>query len=61
MKCVKDTLAPLERDNDSFNATRLISSNRAETVRTLVAVGTARLAFMLVTMRAAAPRNGVAS
>jgi hypothetical protein len=30
-------------------------------VRTLVAVGTAKEASMLVTMRAAAPRSGVAS
>jgi hypothetical protein len=39
----------------------LISNRRAATVRTLVAVGTERLAFILVTMRAAAPRSGVAS
>jgi hypothetical protein len=61
MKWVKETLAPLDRANDSFRAVRLISKSRADTVRTLVAVGTARLAFILLTMRAAAPRNGVAS
>ena len=61
MKCVKETLAPLERDRDSLSAARLISNSRADTVRTLVAVGTARLASMLATMRAAAPRRGVAA
>jgi hypothetical protein len=58
---VKDTFAPLERASVSLSAERLTSSKRAETVRTLVAVGTPRLAFMLVTIRAAAPRSGVAS
>ena len=61
MKWVKETLAPLERDSDSLSAARLISKSLADTVRTLVAVGTARLASMLATMRAAAPRSGVAS
>ena len=61
MTCVKETLAPLDRARDSFNADRLISKSRADTVRTLVAVGTDRLASMLATMRAAAPRRGVAS
>ncbi len=61
MKCVNDTFAPLERASVSLSAARLISSKRAATLRTLVAVGTLRLAFMLVTRRAAAPRNGVAS
>ena len=61
MKWVKDTLAPLARASDSLRAIRLISYNLADTVRTLVAVGTARLAFILVTIRAAAPRSGVAS
>ncbi|OYV24036.1 MAG: hypothetical protein B7W95_00050 [Acidimicrobiales bacterium 20-64-4] len=41
-------------------AERLISSSRAGTVRTDVAVGTARDASILATMRAAAPRRGVA-
>src|SRR6202035_1461961 len=40
---------------------RLTSSRRAGTVRTLVAVGTVRLASMFATIREAAPRNGVAS
>ena len=61
MKCVKETLAPLERDSDSLSPARLISRSRADTLRTLVAVGTARLASIFVTMRAAAPRRGVAS
>src|SRR5918994_2469 len=37
---------------------RLTSSSLAGTLRKLVAVGTSRLASMLVTMRAAAPRSG---
>src|SRR5487761_2083316 len=61
MKWVKETLAPLERARDSLSAARLISSRRAEIVRTLVAVGTARLAIMLATIFAAAPRSGVAA
>ena len=61
MKCVNETLAPLDLDSDSLSAARLISRSLADTVRTLVAVGTARLASMLATMRAAAPRRGVAS
>src|SRR5664280_24542 len=60
MKWVKETLAPLERDNDSFSPARFISRSRDDTLRTLVAVGTAKLASMLVTIRAAAPRSGVA-
>ena len=39
MRCVKETFAPLERASDSLSAARLISSRRAGTVRTLVAVG----------------------
>ena len=38
--------------------TRLSTSSFAGTARTLVAVGTARLASMLVTVRAAAPFSG---
>ena len=38
--------------------TRLSTSSLAGTARTLVAVGTARLASMLVTVRAAAPFSG---
>src|SRR5437763_15436205 len=37
---------------------RLTSSSRAGTSRNEVAVGTSRLASMLVTIRAAAPRRG---
>ena len=40
---------------------RLTSSSLAGTSRKLVAVGTSRLASMLATMRAAAPRNRAAS
>src|SRR5579875_2620316 len=40
---------------------RLTSSSRAGITRKLVAVGTPRLAVMLATTRAAAPRSGVAS
>ncbi len=40
---------------------RLTSSSLAGTPRTLVAVGTSRLASMLATMRAAAPRRGTPS
>ena len=57
---MNETLAPVVRDNDSFSAVRLISRSRADTERTLVAVGTPRLACMFVTIRAAAPRSGVA-
>ena len=61
IRWVKETLAPVVRARDSFKAARLISSSRAATVRTLVAVGTPSDASMLATMRAAAPRSGVAS
>jgi len=61
MRWVKETLAPVVRASDSFKDARLISSNRAATVRTLVAVGTDNDASMLVTMRAAAPRNATAA
>src|SRR5271154_3961228 len=61
MMCVKLTLAPVVRANWLFRMRRLTSRSRAGTVRTLVAVGTAKLASMLATMRDAAPRGGVAS
>src|ERR1700761_4653404 len=61
MMCVKLTLAPVVRANWLFRTRRLTSRSRAGTVRTLVAVGTARLASMLATMREAAPRSGVDS
>src|ERR1019366_8540966 len=41
--------------------TRLSMRSLAGTTRTLVAVGTLRLASMLVTVRAAAPRSGCTS
>src|SRR5271154_6113095 len=61
MMCVKLTFAPVVRASWLFKMRRLTSRRRAGTVRTLVAVGTARLASMLATMREAAPRSGVAS
>src|SRR5271168_5239963 len=61
MMWVKLTLAPVVRASWLFRMRRLTSRSRAGTVRTLVAVGTARLASMLATMREAAPRSGVAS
>ena len=57
---MKETLEPVVRDRDSLRATRFVSSNRADTTRKLVAVGTLSDAFMFDTMRAAAPRRGVA-
>ncbi len=61
MTCVKLTLAPVVRASWLLRMSRLTSRRRAGTVRTLVAVGTARLASMLATIREAAPRSGVAS
>ena len=61
MMWVKLTFAPVVRANWLFRTRRLTSSSRAGTVRTLVAVGTERLASMLATIREAAPRSGVAS
>ncbi len=61
MMCVKLTFAPVVRASWLFRIRRLTSRSRAGTVRTLVAVGTARLASMLATIREAAPRSGVAS
>src|SRR6516165_3197919 len=61
MMWVKLTLAPVVRASWLLRMSRLTSSRRAGTVRTLVAVGTARLASILATMREAAPRSGVAS
>ena len=57
---MKEAFAPEVRASHSLSVARLISSRRAGTVRTLVAVGTARLAVMLATTRAAAPLSGVA-
>ena len=61
MMWVKLTFAPVVRASWLFRIRRLTSRSRAGTVRTLVAVGTARLASMLATIREAAPRSGVAS
>ena len=60
IKWVKLTFIPAVRMSWSLSAPRFTSSNRAGTVRTDVAVGTVRLASMLLTIRAAAPRSGVA-
>ena len=61
MRWVKLTLAPVVRASWLLRIWRLTSSRRAGTLRTLVAVGTERLASMLATMREAAPRRTVAS
>src|SRR6516162_1704564 len=61
MMWVKLTFAPVVRANWLFRTSRFTSSRRAGTVRTLVAVGTPKLASMLATMREAAPRRTVAS
>ena len=58
MRCVNDTLPPCARARWLLRIWRLTSSSLAGTARTDVAVGTSRLASMLLTMRAAAPRNG---
>src|ERR1700722_18638691 len=55
MRWVKLTLAPVVRASWLLRICRFTSSRRAGTVRTLVAVGTPRLASMLATMREAAP------
>ena len=60
MRWVKLTLAPPTRRSWLLRILRLASSSRAGTTRKLVAVGTSRLASMLATMRAAAPRKGTA-
>ena len=58
MRCVKLTLPRPTRLRWLFRIWRLTSTSFAATVRTDVAVGTARLASMLSTTRAAAPRRG---
>src|SRR5579864_8530489 len=60
MMWVKLTLAPVVRANWLLRMSRLTSSKRAGTERTLVAVGTPRLASMFATMREAAPRSTMA-
>src|SRR5271157_4991706 len=57
MRCVNDTLPPRPRRRWLLMTIRLSASSLAGTARALVAVGTARLAVMLVTVRAAAPRS----
>src|SRR3954470_8563757 len=58
MRWVNDTLPPRPRRRWLLMTTRLSISSLAGMARTLVAVGTARLASMLLTTRAAAPRSG---
>src|SRR6476646_10204434 len=58
MRWVNETLPPRPRRRWLLMTTRLSMSSFAGIARTLVAVGTARLASMLVTIRAAAPRRG---
>ena len=57
MTWVNDTLPPRPRDRWLLITTRLSISNFTGTDRTLVAVGTERLASMFVTTRPAAPRS----
>ena len=57
MRCVKLTLPPAgDRARWLFTIRRLTSRSLAGTSRNEVAVGTSRLASMLVTIRAPAPR-----
>src|SRR6185312_1828925 len=58
MRWVNDTLPPRPRRRWLLMTVRLSISSFAGIARTLVAVGTARLASMLVTTRAAAPFSG---
>src|ERR1035437_4663525 len=57
IRWVNDTLPPRPRRRWLLMTIRLSTSSLAGTARTLVAVGTPRLAIMLVTVRAAAPRS----
>src|ERR1700722_12613202 len=61
MRCVKDTLPPRPRARWLLMTMRLSASSLAGIARTLVAVRTARLADMLATVRAAAPRRRTCS
>src|SRR3954453_20413316 len=61
IRCVNDTLPPRERRRWLLITVRLSISSLAGTARTLVAVGTANDASMLVTTRAAGPRRTVVS
>src|SRR3954466_1461140 len=58
MRWVNDTLPPRPRRRWLLTTTRLSMRSLAGMARTLVAVGTPRLASMLETTRAAAPRRG---
>src|SRR3954466_7427612 len=58
MRCVNDTFPPRPRRRWLLMTTRLSMSSLAGMTRTLVAVGTVRLASMLATTRAAAPLSG---
>src|SRR3954470_842080 len=59
MTCVKDTLPPRARARWLLMTMRLSISSLTGTDRTLVAVGTARLASMFCAVRAGAPRSTV--
>src|SRR5919107_940298 len=61
MTWVNDTLPPRLRDRWLLITIRLSMSSLAGTARTLVAVGTWRLASMFCTTRADAPRSGTSS
>src|SRR5690242_10182298 len=58
---VKETLPPRPRLRWLLMTMRLSMSSLAGTARTLVAVGTSRLASMLVTVRAATPLRRTSS
>src|ERR1700741_1864358 len=58
MRWVKETLPPRPRARWLLITMRLSMSSLAGTERTLVAVGTVRLAVMLTAVRADAPRGG---
>src|SRR6185437_9840601 len=57
IRWVNDTLPPRPRRRWLLMTILLSTSSLAGIARTLVAVGTARLAVMLLTVRAAAPRS----
>src|SRR3954471_22911455 len=59
MRCVNDTLPPRARDRWLLMTIRLSHNSLTGTERTLVAVGTVRLASMFDTVRAGAPRSTV--
>src|SRR6476661_4103984 len=59
MMWVKDTLPPRARERWLLITIRLSQSSLTGTERTLVAVGTVRLASMFCTVRAGAPRSTV--